>query len=176
MGKKSGANPTDRRRLGTKRSVLTEASGLPLAVLVAAANRPDHELTAATLAALQLAEPAHDAAPVLCADSGYGYPYIHALVAQRGWRACIAPRRQHGRRRQPAAAVADAATAAARTQPPAQPTPRTPRTPRWVVERTHSWLHRFRRILVRWEKRSDTYTAMVHLACALITWGRLGVY
>ena len=43
------------------------------------------------------------------------------------------------------------------------------RARRWVVERTHSWLHRFRRILVPWEKRADTYLAMLHLACALIT-------
>jgi putative transposase len=44
------------------------------------------------------------------------------------------------------------------------------RARRWVVERTHSWLNRFRRILVRWEKRGDTYLAMLHLACGLITW------
>jgi putative transposase len=41
---------------------------------------------------------------------------------------------------------------------------------RWVVERTHSWLNRFRRILIRWEKRADTYIAMLHFACAIITW------
>ena len=41
---------------------------------------------------------------------------------------------------------------------------------RWVVERTHSWMNRFRRILVRWEKRADTYVALLHLAFALITW------
>jgi transposase len=39
-----------------------------------------------------------------------------------------------------------------------------------VVERTQSWLNRFRRILIRWEKRADTYLAMLHLACGLITW------
>lgn len=44
------------------------------------------------------------------------------------------------------------------------------RARRWVVERTHSWLNRFRRILTRWEKRGDTYLAMLHFACALITW------
>jgi transposase len=43
------------------------------------------------------------------------------------------------------------------------------RARRWVVERTHSWLNRFRRILTRWEKRADTYLAMLHLACGLIT-------
>jgi hypothetical protein len=41
---------------------------------------------------------------------------------------------------------------------------------RWVVERTHSWMNRFRRILVRWEKRADTYVALLHLVFALITW------
>ena len=44
------------------------------------------------------------------------------------------------------------------------------RARRWVVERTQSWLSRFRRVLVRWEKRADTYLAMLHLACILITW------
>jgi putative transposase len=38
------------------------------------------------------------------------------------------------------------------------------------VERIHSWLPRFRRILVRWEKRADTYLAMLQLARGLITW------
>jgi len=44
------------------------------------------------------------------------------------------------------------------------------RARRWVVERTFAWLNRFRRILTRWEKRVDTYLAMLHLACGLITW------
>ena len=44
------------------------------------------------------------------------------------------------------------------------------RAHRWVVERTHSWLNRFRRLLVRWEKWAHTYIAMLHLACGLITW------
>jgi putative transposase len=49
------------------------------------------------------------------------------------------------------------------------------RARRWVVERTHSWMNRFRRILVRWEKREDTYIAMLHLACAIITWRATGL-
>ena len=40
---------------------------------------------------------------------------------------------------------------------------------RWVVERTHSWLNRFRRILVRWDKSPENYIAFLHFACALIT-------
>jgi hypothetical protein len=29
---------------------------------------------------------------------------------------------------------------------------------------------RFRRILIRWEKIPETYFAMLHLACGIITW------
>ena len=39
---------------------------------------------------------------------------------------------------------------------------------RWVVERAHSWMNRFRRILVRWDKSPDNYIAFLHFACALI--------
>jgi leucyl-tRNA synthetase len=46
---------------------------------------------------------------------------------------------------------------------------------RWVVERTHSWLNRFRRILIRWEKKAANYLALLHLACAIITYRRAGV-
>jgi transposase len=37
-----------------------------------------------------------------------------------------------------------------------------------VVERSHSWLNRFRRILVRWDKSAANYIAFLHFACALI--------
>ncbi|NLS13962.1 IS5 family transposase [Vibrio sp. SM6] len=43
---------------------------------------------------------------------------------------------------------------------------------RWVVERSHSWLNRHRRILVRWEKKIENYEAMLHLACSLIVWNK----
>jgi putative transposase len=39
---------------------------------------------------------------------------------------------------------------------------------RWVVERTHSWMNRFRRLVVRWEKKVEHYEAMLHLASVLI--------
>ena len=39
---------------------------------------------------------------------------------------------------------------------------------RWVVERTHSWLNRFRKLLVRFEKLAESYEALLEIACALI--------
>jgi transposase len=83
----------------------------------------------------------------LCLDGGYDYAEVHELADEFGFTAHIRSRRDEKAARE--AGV---------------------RARRWVVERTHSWLARFRRILTRWEKRADTYLAMLHLACALITW------
>ena len=44
------------------------------------------------------------------------------------------------------------------------------RARRWVVERIASWMNRFRRILVRWEKKAMNYEALLHLAFAYTTW------
>lgn len=46
---------------------------------------------------------------------------------------------------------------------------------RWVVERTHSWINRFRRLFIRWEKKSENYIAMLHLAFSYITLNAAGV-
>lgn len=40
----------------------------------------------------------------------------------------------------------------------------------WVCERTHSWMNRLRRILIRWEKKQENYRAMLQRACAFILW------
>ena len=50
------------------------------------------------------------------------------------------------------------------------------RARRWVVERTGSWLNRFRRLLVRWEKKAANYSGMLNLACACITFQQAGLF
>ena len=74
-----------------------------------------------------------------------------------------------GVRARRASSASPPTSAAAARKPSAQARGRLPAR-RWVVERTHCWLNRFRRLLIRWEKRADTYLAMLHLACGLITW------
>jgi IS5 family transposase len=44
---------------------------------------------------------------------------------------------------------------------------------RWVVERTISWLNRFRRLRIRYERRADIHLAFLHIGCALICWNFL---
>ena len=49
------------------------------------------------------------------------------------------------------------------------------RARRWVVEGSHSWTNRARRLLVRWEKKADNYLAFVHLQFAYIALNQAGV-
>ena len=46
---------------------------------------------------------------------------------------------------------------------------------RWVVEVSHSWFNRFRKLLVRYEKRAETYMALLHMAAAIIAFRKTGV-
>lgn len=85
----------------------------------------------------------------LCLDKGYDYDETRAIVMAFGFTAHIRARGEE------AQAIKREAGFRAR---------------RWVVERSHSWLNRFRRIRVRWEKLPETYIAMLHLACGIITW------
>ena len=44
---------------------------------------------------------------------------------------------------------------------------------RWVVEVTHSFFNRFRKLLVRYEKKAKNYLALIHFACAIIVWRKI---
>jgi transposase len=44
---------------------------------------------------------------------------------------------------------------------------------RWVVERTFAWLHHFKRLLVRYERRAEMHEAMLALGCCLVCFRRL---
>ncbi len=75
-GEATGPNPTDRGKKGTKRSLLTEGKGIPLAVVVAGANRHDMKLLGETLEAVvaERPEPSQKEPQNLCGDKGYDHP------------------------------------------------------------------------------------------------------
>ena len=156
-GKKSGPNPTDRAKQGTKRSLLVEAAGVPVALVVAGANRNDPKLLGPTLARLPALRPLPSVQRPqgLCLDKGYDYPQTRALAAEYGLTLHLRPRGEEAK---------------AMTAEPGY------RPRRWVVERTHSWLNRFRRLRVRWEKKAANYEALIHLACAQLTWQQVTLF
>jgi len=48
------------------------------------------------------------------------------------------------------------------------------RARRWVVERTHAWFNRFRKLLIRWKKKPQNHLALVQFAAAIIVWAVCG--
>jgi putative transposase len=134
-----------------KRSILVEADGGPLAVVVAGANVPDAQLLEQTIEAVVLERPpVEDGWPQhLCLDKGYDN--------ETGWGACI----DHDY---------DPHIAMIRDERPDRPKRHKPR--RWVVERTLAWLSKCRAILIRWDKKARNYLGLLKLACALLWFRR----
>jgi len=151
-GKKTHPNPTDRAKSGTKRrSLLVEANGIPIGLTVSGANTHDKRLVEKTLESMPIErpEPTGRSPQNICMDKGYDFPDIRELVDQWGYTAHIPRRGEDQSKRQKIPGY---------------------RARRWVVERTHSWMNRFRRLLIRWEKKEENYLAMLHFACAWITY------
>src|SRR5919108_5599076 len=142
-----GPNPTDRAKPGVKRSLLVEADGGPLGIVIAGANIPDARLLAATIAAVVLDRPEPEPAypQHLCLDKAYDN--------DDGWRACV----DH-----------DYIPHIALIRDERPPRPKRHPARRWVVERTLAWLSRCRGILIRWEKKAANYLGLLKLACALL--------
>jgi putative transposase len=149
-----GPNPTDRAKSGTKRSIITDAAGVPLGLAVAGANRVDFKMARATILSIPVdrPRPTSRAPQGMCLDKGYDYPEVPLLLLELGFTPHIRARGEEVK----------ALTGNQKAR-------------RWVVERTHSWMNRFRRILVRWEKKTETYVAMLHFAFGIITWRAAGL-
>jgi transposase len=150
-GDQTGPNPTDRRKKGSKHLIITDANGTPLACKLTGANR--HDIT--QLIPLVNAIPAIRGKPgrplrrpkSLYADRAY-HSQMHSILL---WSKEIEPH------------------IAQRGVPHGSGLG----TVRWVVERTISWLHQFRRLRVRFERRADIHKAFLALGCAMICWNTL---
>ncbi len=144
--------------------MLTQARGIPVGMVVEGANRNDMKLVRQTLesvpATIEEKRRVHleNAAQEqgLCLDAGYDYDEVRAVAAELGYTTHIRSRGEEKK-------ACEAGKKARRWVHASVPA---------VVERTHSWLNRYRRLLVRWEKHALNYLALLHFACALITWNQ----
>lgn len=85
-GEKTGPNPTDRGKGGTKRSLLVDERGVPLGVVVSGANTPDGRLLDATVASIPVERPARQETPQpLCLDKGYSGTPSEAAASEHGY-------------------------------------------------------------------------------------------
>ncbi len=156
-----GKNPTDRGKQGTKRSLLSEGGGVPIGLCVAGSNRNDFKLLKETIEsiAIERPRPTVDREQGMCLDKGYDYDEeVREILEEFGFTAHIRARGEA--RGEEAQAIKREAGYKAR---------------RWVVEWTHSWMNRFRAILIRWEKKAANFLALLHLSCAYITFKQAGL-
>jgi putative transposase len=124
-----------------------------VALAVAGANRPDGTLLGQTIASVPIRRPRPTPRHPhgMCLDKAYDLDAVYTLLTGLAFTAHVRARGEEVR---------------AITRRPGV------RARRWVVERTHSWMNRFRALLVRWDKQTANYLASLHLACAYITFGR----
>jgi transposase len=150
----TGPNPTDRGKLGTKRHVLTDGQGIPLSVVITAANTHDMKAAINTLDNIVIKRPSSKMFKKkqnLCLDKEYDFQETKDYVIKKGYLPHIRHRGEqsitksgkHNTRR------------------------------RWVVERTNSWHNRFRKLLVRYEKKLENYFALVCLGCCIVIYRRI---
>lgn len=148
-GEIAGRSPVDRGKLGTKRSVLVDGTGIPLGCVVAAANRNDSPLLGPTLAKLARFDEGLGAGLpdriTVHLDAGYDSGKTRDLLDELGCRAVISVKGF------PLQAGA-----------------------RWVVERTNSWHNRgFKKLAICTERRVRVIDAFIALANAIIITRRL---
>jgi putative transposase len=130
---------------------------VPVGLCVAGANQNDFKLLVETVLSIPVErpEPLAEAPQHLCLDKGYDFEEVRRLAAAFGFVA-------HIRARGEAAQAAEAT--------PGQ------KARRWVVERAHAWMNRFRSLLIRWAKKAENYLGMLHFACGLIAYRAAGLF
>ncbi len=120
------------------------------------ANRNDFKMARAILESIPIdrPKPTQEASQHLCLDNSYDYDEVGELGKEFGYTLHIRPRNEEAQvlKRQVGF-----------------------KARRWVVERTHSWMNRFRSVLIRWDKKVENYLGLLHLACAFITYRATGL-
>ena len=150
-GDKTGENPTDRAKLGVKRHILTDQRGTPLSAIISGANVNDMKSLEETLDSIVIERPF----PMfyhpqhICLDKGYDYSEIERAAIEREYTPHIRHKGEN---------LKDMVKC---HQPK-----------RWVVERSASWLNRFRKLLMRFEKKAENYIGLIQFACCLIVYRR----
>ena len=135
-----------KRGKGTKLMALADASGLPLSVCAASASTHEVTLVEETLEGRFVSEKPERLIGLLAYDSDP----LDAQLREEGIE-MIAPHRRN------------------RKKPKTQDGRKLRRYKRrWKIERLFAWLHNFRRLVVRYERRAENYLGFVRLGCIVI--------
>jgi transposase len=145
-GEVAGRSPVDRGKQGRKRSVATDAAGIPLGLVATRANRNDSPLLGPTLHAAITQVGAMPAQITAHLDRGYDNASTRRLLATLGFRSEIT------RKGVPAPVQAGR---------------------RWVVERTHAWMNGYGKLRRCTERDGEIVDFYLYLAAAFVVVRRL---
>ncbi|WP_385625516.1 IS5 family transposase (plasmid) [Streptomyces sp. P8-A8] len=150
-GSDTGPSPVDRRKTGSKHHLICDGRGTPLKVITTAANVNDVTQTLALV----------DGIPPVAGRPGRPRHRPEALLGDKGYDSNA--HRDELRRRRILPVISRKGS----------PNIKGMGKLRYVVEQTFALLHHFKRLAVRWERRTELHDAFVSLACSLICWRRL---
>lgn len=151
-GSNTGPNTTDRGKSGTKHHILVDQRGTPLVAIQSGANVHDSKMFEEVVDSVNPIKGVGRGRPrkrpeKVHADKAYDARKCRKALGKRGIKVRIARKGIESSERLGRY--------------------------RWVVERTISWLHRNRRLAVRYERRDDTHQAFLDLGCSLICWNQV---
>lgn len=128
-----------------------------MGLAVAGANVNDFKLARETIESIPVRRlrPSPGEPQNLCLDKGYDFDEVRDLAREFGFTAHIRSRGEEAK------LIRRSARFKAR---------------RWVAERTHSWMNRYRRVLIRWEKKPENYVGILHLVLGCITYQASGLF
>jgi len=131
---------------------------VPLAILITGANRHDVTQLEKLLDSIVIERPDIFARPQhLCLDNAYTGEEALEIIVLRGFIPHVRGRKQE------------------ETEKAKDPNDPNKKARRWVVEACHSWMNRFRKLLVRYEKKDSTFMGLLMFACAFIAFRKGGV-
>ena len=135
---------------------MTDTAGIPVGVVIDGANRNDCKLCEATILSIPIPRPTPtpEQPQGVCLDKAYDHQFVRDILANLELTPHIRSRGEEAKD------LRDDPTRPAR---------------RWVVERIHSWINRYRAMLTRWSKKTKNHEALLKFTLALITWQQLGV-
>lgn len=135
---------------------MVDAAGIPIGLAVDGANRNDCKLTEPTISSVPIErpEPTEQAPQGMCLDKAYDHAFVRELLDDLKFTPHIRSRGEEARELRKDLGE---------------------RARRWVVEPVHSWINRYRALLIRWSKKASNHEALLMFCFALITWQQMGV-
>lgn len=150
---KTGKSPVDRRKLGTKRSIIVEKNGIAIGCALGAGNRHDSTLFEASIRSIPLflIQPRYKEMHL---DSAYDSKHTRVILFNYYYVPKISKNTRNSKK-----PIINTVS----------------EKKRWVVEGAHSWMNRFRRLLIRFEKTASNYLALMQFSFSIIAFNKSGI-